>query len=95
MRFRLTLFWNDLKKDKTGGVESGNDDSEWIMKGRQRACRHDLNDEAVKETVDVPPVSILNSVSFETMGETEVAMLDFETRLMRYVQYDTCVSASL
>lgn len=91
MRFRVTLFWNDLSKrgkhrhqmpkSPTRKLEPG----EWTMKGRQRACRHDINDEAnILETVDVPPVSILNAVTFDTLGEAEITMLDENTRLMRW-----------
>lgn len=86
MQFRVTLFWNDLATNDGTRVDAGNESLfEWEMKGRDRACRRDLNDELVKESVDVPPVSILNSVSFDTNGEAEVTMLDYETRLMRSV----------
>jgi len=91
MRFRITLFWNDRgDRNNSGSLSLGDDSersqhakSEWTMKGRQRACRYDLNEEAVVETVDVPPVSILNAVSFDTVEGAEVSMLDSKTRYMR------------
>ena len=55
------------------------------MQGRQRAyCRKDVSaEDHVRDFVDVPPVSILNAVSFEPVGAAEVAMIDEETRSMR------------
>jgi hypothetical protein len=84
MQLRVTLFWNDLLTNDEINISAGHEtSSEWTMKGRDRACRRDLNDDAIKECVDVPPVSILNSVCSDTVGEDEVTMLDYETRLMR------------
>lgn len=91
MRFRITMFWNDASTKRRSRSLSLGDESErshqvkteWKMKGRQCACRYDLNDEAVIETVFIPPVSILNAVSFETVGDAEVTMLDSKARYMR------------
>jgi len=58
-------------------------ESEWIMKGRQRACRYHVGHDEIQEKIDVPPVSILNAVSFDTL-EAEISMLDADTRLMRW-----------
>lgn len=86
MRFRVTLFWNDTE----GGKEPKNystspQSSEWTMKGRRRAVRTDWSDEAVVlETVDVPPISVLNAVSFNELGGAEVTMIDRETRQLRW-----------
>ena len=64
---------------------------EWNMKGRRLAVRTDWSgDTAVLETVHVPPISILNAVSFDTLGGAEVTMVDTETRLLRW----TCMYAA-
>jgi len=86
MRFRITMFWNDINSsnaDKNNEDDNKQQDSEWVMKGRQRACRYFVGDDEIQETIDVPPVSILNAVSFDTI-ETEISMLDTEMRLMRW-----------
>ena len=105
MRFRITLFWNDvlmvdpsINTDTTtttpcedsvaGSLHSSSRkasaESEWIMKGRQRACRYHVGGDQILETVDVPPVSILNAVSFDTVEGAEITMIDTDTRLMRW-----------
>ena len=103
MRFRLTLFWNDVLAvgpvtSRTTTFPSENSssvslhssrqqpsaESEWIMKSRQRACRYHVGDDQILETIDVPPVSILNAVSFDSVEGAEISMLDPDTRLMRW-----------
>ena len=60
-------------------------DGGWIMHGRQRACRHALHSETtILETIPVPPVSILNAVTFDVLGDPEVTLLDPSTRLFRW-----------
>lgn len=82
MRFRITLFWNDKKTRNNG---EGDKSTTWTMEGRQMACLQIVNDNKKRiETVDVPPVSILNAVSFELVGSPEVSMLDEDNRLMRW-----------
>mmetsp|Transcript_19521 Transcript_19521/g.29373 ORF Transcript_19521/g.29373 Transcript_19521/m.29373 type:complete len:511 (+) Transcript_19521:48-1580(+) len=57
----------------------------WVMEGRQCACRKQMtNQNSILEMVDVPPVSILNAVHFDTVGAPEVCMLDEEERLLRW-----------
>lgn len=67
MRFRLTLFWTDRKSAVS--PTSGSSEDVWTMEGRQRAHRSRIvgNDGAARETIDVPPVSILNAVEFEAV----------------------------
>ena len=85
------MFWNDLVpltndpsfSKAESNVPSAVPESEWTMKGRQRACRYDVGDDEVKEMIDVPPVSILNAIDFATV-DAEISMIDQETRLMRY-----------
>ena len=94
MRFRITLFWNDEDTTNTisnnqNGRSTSNTDiprrhSVWVMEGRQRACRKDLNNDQVKEMIDVPPVSILNATKFETVGIPEIIMASEHNRLMRW-----------
>ena len=85
MRFRITMFWNDQNGEQLSGRSSDNTllESEWAMKGRQRACRYTVGSDEVLETIDVPPISILNAVSFDSI-DAEVTMLDHATRLMRW-----------
>mmetsp|Transcript_24158 Transcript_24158/g.35802 ORF Transcript_24158/g.35802 Transcript_24158/m.35802 type:complete len:508 (-) Transcript_24158:225-1748(-) len=57
----------------------------WVMEGRQCACRKQMtNENSILEMVDVPPVSILNAVHFDTVGAPEVCMLDEDERLLRW-----------
>jgi hypothetical protein len=89
MRFRITTFWTD-KRIGNGG--EGFKSTSWTMEGRQTACRHAVTDnERSMETVDVPPISILNAVSFEREGLPEVSMLDEDTRSMRW----TCMYSAI
>mmetsp|Transcript_7392 Transcript_7392/g.16758 ORF Transcript_7392/g.16758 Transcript_7392/m.16758 type:complete len:465 (-) Transcript_7392:136-1530(-) len=92
MRFRLTLFWNDHPKDaesssstKAKNHASGGGGA-WAMEGRQRAHRNKWNhqDSTVEETIDVPPVSIMNAVEFETVDPPEIMMVNTQTRSMRW-----------
>jgi len=61
----------------------------WTMSGRQRAhlqsYAHGAHS-AIKEAIDVPPVSILNAVEFETVddGGPDVSMIDVDSRKMRW-----------
>jgi hypothetical protein len=68
----------------------------WVMSGRRRAYEKNLSDtlsttsnnnnSSTNSTrvVDIPPVSILNSDSFETIGQPEIMLLKEDTRLMRW-----------
>jgi hypothetical protein len=53
------------------------------MHGRQQAFQRELPDNPV-QAVNVPPVSILNVATFDTIGAAEVSMLREETKLMRW-----------
>eukprot|EP00978_Attheya_sp_CCMP212_P015395 scaffold39755_cov52-Attheya_sp.AAC.6 len=91
MKFRVTLFWNLEEEDDQSDVVDGAEEREfttlkrqhpsssslvWNMKGRQKACLYELSkgDTHIRE-IDVPPVSILNAVSFE-QGQPDVDILD-------------------
>mmetsp|Transcript_22930 Transcript_22930/g.63828 ORF Transcript_22930/g.63828 Transcript_22930/m.63828 type:complete len:456 (+) Transcript_22930:93-1460(+) len=90
MRFRVTLFWNDDSPEDTplGRIPS----TIWTMRGRMNACQEQVSNDRVKKTIDVPPISIINAVQFETIGTAEVEMLNEESKLMRW----TCMySATL
>lgn len=70
----------------------------WVMSGRRRAYEKNLSDTLsttsnnnnststtnTTRVVDIPPVSILNSDSFETIGQPEIMLLKEDTRLMRW-----------
>mmetsp|Transcript_36512 Transcript_36512/g.55864 ORF Transcript_36512/g.55864 Transcript_36512/m.55864 type:complete len:261 (+) Transcript_36512:115-897(+) len=84
-KFRVTLFWND----DGGGNERRNrmtklESSEWVMQGRQKAVEQKISDEISERTVDIPPLSILNAVSFDIIGKPEVKLLREKTKLMRW-----------
>ena len=55
----------------------------WVMVGRSAAIKKKISD-IPTDTIDVPPVSILNADSFEVIGQPEVQLLREDTRLMRW-----------
>mmetsp|Transcript_672 Transcript_672/g.843 ORF Transcript_672/g.843 Transcript_672/m.843 type:complete len:448 (+) Transcript_672:171-1514(+) len=87
MTFRVTIFWNDQSETDCDDSESGSFSSKsssfWKMQGRQSAVLHDT-DLDQGDSVEVPPVSILNAVTFESIGNPEVLLLREDTRLMRW-----------
>jgi hypothetical protein len=94
--FRITLFWNeDVGVTSSRSVGANNDDAEsasssgtrkvsWTMRGRQIAVQLEEKNESEEQTVDIPPISILNVVTFDTIGEPEVALLREDTGLWRW-----------
>lgn len=84
-RFRITIFWHaDTEAEKSSGAEA-EQSSVWEMQGRQKAYRNELHEDAnIKEAVDVPPISILNAVSYDVDGKPEVMMMRKDTKLMRW-----------
>jgi len=56
----------------------------WQMHGRQRAVQREHKDAGLVDEIDVPPLSILNVVTFDTIGAPDVCMLRDDTRLMRW-----------
>lgn len=89
MTFRISIFWNadDADEDSDGDVDSISVSSRsrtaWSMHGRQQAFEKEIKDIPVK-AVNVPPVSILNAATFDTIGSPEVSMLHEDTKLMRW-----------
>lgn len=94
MRFRATLFWNDMTNDKDGDeidTQATTPDKKrsksqpfmWAMNGRQHACLKELDVSNVRQ-IDVPPLSILNAVSFDVIGQPEISFVKEETKLMRW-----------
>ena len=55
----------------------------WVMVGRSAAIKKKISD-IPTDTIDVPPVSILNADSFEVIGQPEVQLLREDGRLMRW-----------
>mmetsp|Transcript_8775 Transcript_8775/g.12780 ORF Transcript_8775/g.12780 Transcript_8775/m.12780 type:complete len:513 (-) Transcript_8775:8-1546(-) len=85
MRFRITIFWNDDQHQQQSNVGGRNNSFVWTMDGRKRAIlRRPSQKNFEDDVIDVPPISILNAVTFDTMGSAEVVMIDEETRLMRW-----------
>jgi hypothetical protein len=95
--FRLTMFWNDMtslrqtgvpEDDDLGGEDESNATSSlrprsWEMRGRQKAVpRATKND--MGHAIEVPPVSILNVVTFDTIGGPEISLLRPDTGLWRW-----------
>ena len=90
--FRITLFWNDtpmnddeeLLDDETMSQSSRSHSVRmWKMRGRQQAVMTEQKDESTT-AVNVPAVSILNVVTFDTIGAPEVSLLREDTKLMRW-----------
>jgi hypothetical protein len=88
MTFRVSLFWNDTTRDDGSqfaddGSATVNSMNVWKMHGRQKAFQQELKDIPIK-ALEVPPLSILNVSTFETIGAADVDMLREDTRLMRW-----------
>lgn len=92
------MFWNDpapadldngdqpLTIDDNESIASRRSSatgSIWQMQGRQQAIQNEAKDQPL-DCIDVPAVSILNVVTFETIGAADVSMLREDTRLMRW-----------
>mmetsp|Transcript_3426 Transcript_3426/g.4959 ORF Transcript_3426/g.4959 Transcript_3426/m.4959 type:complete len:595 (+) Transcript_3426:303-2087(+) len=56
----------------------------YTMQGRNRAVKTTLDESELAKSIEIPPISILNAVSFETIGLPDVAMLQEDTKLMRW-----------
>lgn len=88
MRFRITLFWNvpEAGDKKVGyGMHNPFHKKIWAMIGRQRAYERELNEIGEgNRLVYVPPLSILNAIDFEVLGDPEVCLLDEEKKLMKW-----------
>lgn len=91
--FRVTMFWNDTSSlpalrsfdNDTESMDSGKSTRSlrWEMKGRQTAVPKEINSDDVA-AVAVPSVSILNVVTFSTIGEPEIALLREDVGLWRW-----------
>ncbi|KAL3914844.1 MAG: hypothetical protein SGILL_005924 [Bacillariaceae sp.] len=89
MKFRVTIFWNAPNSDKDEEVGYGMNNPfnkrVWKMHGRQRAYESSINDVGEGERiVYVPPVSILNAVDFDLLGDAEVCRVNTEENLMKW-----------
>jgi hypothetical protein len=92
--FRVTLFWNDVASIRSSRASSNTldvDDAEsvksgpsirWEMNGRQSAILKEVTNEA--DTVSIPPISLLNVVTFDTIGAPEVDLLREDSGLWRW-----------
>ena len=88
MKFRVTIFWNSSEEmDSTIGYGMNNptNNKVWTMYGRQRAYQRALSEVTEGNSlVYVPPVSILNAVDFEVLGEPEVCLINSDKKLMKW-----------
>ena len=98
--FRVTIFWNDPSVLKgvddleSGLLPGGGDGTDsvsttshrlWEMRGRQKAVPVQEKDHtSAGMAVDVPSVSILNVVTFDTIGSPEIALLRQDTGLFQW-----------
>lgn len=84
VRFRVTLFWNDVPVYNQSPHDRNKvTPTDWIMQGRRTAIQKERHDSGL-EVIDVPPISILNAVQFEIIGSPEVNQVNHHTRLMRW-----------
>lgn len=87
MTFRVSLFWNDNSRDIDENMsEDGSSINSlhvWRMNGRQKAFQQEMKELPTK-AIEVPPLSILNVSTFETIGSPEIDMLSEPTKLMRW-----------
>ena len=90
MRFRVTVFWNSPDKEVDDkeigyGMHNPHNRKVWTMYGRQRAYERELKDVPKgSRIVYVPPVSIMNAIDFEILGEPEVCLVNESKRLMKW-----------
>ncbi|KAI2494729.1 hypothetical protein MHU86_19817 [Fragilaria crotonensis] len=91
MKFRVTIFWNTptnfSRSDPVGyGLDNPWHKKVWAMHGRQRAFERNLSRimDQGSRLVYVPPVSILNAVDLETVGDAEVCLIDEKIQLMKW-----------
>ena len=55
--------------------------TEWQMQGRRKAYERILKDDNILHSVDVPPLSLLNVVTFDVIGAPEVCVLREQQRM--------------
>ena len=92
MKFRVTIFWNaptDKEHQAMSTTGYGNYDASntkvWTMQGRQRAYQKALNEILPgSNLVYVPPVSILNAVDLDVVGEPEVCLVNEQKKVMKW-----------
>ena len=80
------MFWDDEEEefdegavmmDGSGGNNNTNNNkhTEWTMEGRRKAYERLITDDSIVKKVDVPPISLLNVVTFDVIGQAEVCVL--------------------
>ena len=76
---------NDTDEDADSSNSSGASQrhASWHMNGPSRAVQREAKEIPLK-TIEVPPVSILNAITFDVIGSPDVVMLREDTRLMRW-----------
>jgi len=94
MTFRVTMFWEDVQHeelsvpqvDDAGGQRETQDTNElhteWTMSGRRKAYERIVQDDNILHVVDVPPISLLNVVTFDVIGHPEICVLRQQERVL-------------
>jgi hypothetical protein len=86
--FRVTLFWNEATNTSSTSSspescryrkKSMQPQQHWQMRGRQIAVQQEMSlldaSSAQQQTVQVPPISILNVATFDTIGSPDITLL--------------------
>jgi hypothetical protein len=87
MTFRVTLFWHDKEEENLDQPSEAVDEvakathSQWTMQGRRKAYEHVVRDETIVRSADIPPISLLNVVTFDIIGQPEVCVLNEQERV--------------
>lgn len=92
MKFRLTIFWNAPQGKEhdamaLGGYGTYDETNKrvWTMHGRQRAYQRELSEILPgSRLVYVPPISILNAVDFNILGDPEVCLVNADNQVMKW-----------
>mmetsp|Transcript_14837 Transcript_14837/g.32897 ORF Transcript_14837/g.32897 Transcript_14837/m.32897 type:complete len:466 (-) Transcript_14837:175-1572(-) len=80
-KVRITLFWNAT--DECNKTQKEKSSTTYVMQGRRCATKKVVT-EGDETIIDVPPVSILNAVSFSIVGSPDVTLLNKKEKLMRW-----------
>jgi hypothetical protein len=70
------MFWEDEERFTEDEPKQDRPPrTEWTMEGRRKAYERALCDETIISSIDVPPVSLMNCVTFDVVGQPEVCVL--------------------
>ena len=60
--------------------------TEWSMNGRRKAYERVTTDDTILDSIDVPPVSLMNVSTFDVIGQPEVCVLQQQERIKQGVR---------